>query len=129
MHPFKRNDGFTLIEVIIAVALVAIMAVAIAPPLVQNIKQGKVTRAQSDVQAIGTAILNFYKDVGEWPFTSPTGGTLNRLVVAQDTGSAIVGAARGDFFTGSGDAAGELAGVIRHAADFHVLVPKPLVTG
>ena len=23
----------------------------------------------------------------------------------------------------------ELAGVIRHAADFHVLVPKPLVTG
>ena len=57
------------------------------------------------------------------------GGTLNRLVVAQDTGSAIVGAARGDFFTGSGDAAGELAGVIRHAADFHVLVPKPLVTG
>ena len=25
--------------------------------------------------------------------------------------------------------AGELAGVIRHAADFHVLVPKPLVTG
>jgi prepilin-type N-terminal cleavage/methylation domain-containing protein len=80
MHPFKRNDGFTLIEVIIAVALVAIMAVAIAPPLVQNIKQGKVTRAQSDVQAIGTAILNFYKDVGEWPVTSPTGGSLNRLV-------------------------------------------------
>ncbi len=57
------------------------------------------------------------------------GGTLSRLLIAQDTGSAIVGAARGDFFTGSGEAAGELAGVIRHAADFHVLVPKPLVTG
>lgn len=56
------------------------------------------------------------------------GGTLNRLLIAQDTGSAIVGSARGDFFTGSGDAAGELAGVIRHAADFYVLVPKPLVT-
>lgn len=80
MHPSKRNAGFTLIEVIIAVALVAIMAVAIAPPLVQNIKQGKITRAQSDVQAISTAILSFYKDVGDWPTTSPAGGNLNRLV-------------------------------------------------
>ncbi len=57
------------------------------------------------------------------------GGALSRLLIAQDTGSAIVGAARGDLFTGSGDAAGELAGVIRHSADFYVLVPKALVTG
>lgn len=46
-----------------------------------------------------------------------------RLMIAQDTGSAIVGPARGDIFTGSGDEAGEMAGVIRHKADFHVLVP------
>ena len=52
----------------------------------------------------------------------------HRLMVAQDTGSAIVGAARGDLFAGSGDAAGEIAGVIRHAADFYALVPKALVS-
>jgi prepilin-type N-terminal cleavage/methylation domain-containing protein len=79
MSTFKRNAGFTLIEVIIAVALVAIMAVAIAPPLVQNIKQGKITRAQSDLQAISTAILSFYKDVGDWPTTFPP-AAVNRLV-------------------------------------------------
>lgn len=56
-------------------------------------------------------------------------GTLSRLTIAQETGSAIIGAARGDFFTGSGDAAGELAGVIRHDADFYVLVPRQLVIG
>lgn len=104
MHPLKRNHGFTLIEVIIAVALVAIMAVAIAPPLVQNIKQGKITRAQSDVQAISTAILSFYKDVGQWPTDSPTGGNLNRLVGNYSLGggnngipagsNAVTGAAR-----------------------------------
>jgi len=49
-----------------------------------------------------------------------------RLMIAQDTGSAIVGAARGDLFTGSGDAAGEIAGVIKHAADFHALLPRSL---
>jgi membrane-bound lytic murein transglycosylase A len=50
-----------------------------------------------------------------------------RLMIAQDTGSAIVGAARGDLFAGSGDAAGEIAGVVRHQADFYALLPRPLV--
>jgi len=48
-----------------------------------------------------------------------------RLMIAQDTGSAIVGPARGDLFIGSGDAAGEVAGVIKHPARFTILVPKP----
>lgn len=47
-----------------------------------------------------------------------------RLMLALDTGSAIVGAARGDIFTGSGDEAGHLAGAVRNAADFYILIPK-----
>jgi len=50
-----------------------------------------------------------------------------RLMIAQDTGSAIVGAARGDLFAGSGAAAGEIAGIIRHPADFYALVPRLLL--
>jgi membrane-bound lytic murein transglycosylase A len=50
-----------------------------------------------------------------------------RLMIAQDTGSAIVGPARGDLFAGSGDAAGEIAGGIRHDADFYALVPRILL--
>jgi membrane-bound lytic murein transglycosylase A len=57
------------------------------------------------------------------------GDGFRRLMIAQDTGSAIVGAARGDLFAGSGDAAGEIAGVVRHAADFYALVPRALVAG
>jgi membrane-bound lytic murein transglycosylase A len=52
-----------------------------------------------------------------------------RLMIAQDTGSAILGAARGDLFAGSGDAAGEVAGVVNHKADFYALVPRSLVPG
>jgi membrane-bound lytic murein transglycosylase A len=47
-----------------------------------------------------------------------------RLMIAQDTGSAIVGPARGDIFVGSGAEAGEKAGSVRHAADFYVLLPN-----
>jgi membrane-bound lytic murein transglycosylase A len=47
-----------------------------------------------------------------------------RLMLAQDTGSAIIGPARGDLFIGSGREAGSLAGGIKHSADFTVLAPR-----
>lgn len=53
---------------------------------------------------------------------------LRRLVIAQDTGSAIVGAARGDIFFGTGSVAGEVAGRIRHQPEaFVMLVPRDLI--
>jgi membrane-bound lytic murein transglycosylase A len=58
--------------------------------------------------------------------TAFDGRPFQRLMIAQDTGSAITGPARGDLFAGSGDAAGEIAGVVRHAADFFALVPRKL---
>ena len=51
-------------------------------------------------------------------------GRFQRLMIAQDTGSAIIGPSRGDIFTGSGHAAGEIAGIIRHKTDFIFLVPR-----
>ncbi len=51
------------------------------------------------------------------------GAPFRRLMLAQDTGTAIVGPARGDIFTGSGPAAGERAGTVKHSANFHMLVP------
>lgn len=47
-----------------------------------------------------------------------------RLTVAQDTGSAILGAARGDLFFGAGEEMGRRAGALRHAARFIVLLPR-----
>jgi peptidoglycan lytic transglycosylase A len=51
-------------------------------------------------------------------------GTFNRLMIAQDVGSAIKGPERGDIYFGSGDGAGRLAGVTKHAGRFIVLLPK-----
>ncbi len=47
-----------------------------------------------------------------------------RLLIADDTGSAIRGPARGDIFTGSGDRAGQIAGEIRHQASMILLLPR-----
>ena len=56
-----------------------------------------------------------------WPNTAEP---LNRLMVAQDTGGAIAGAVRVDFFWGFGDAAGSQAGRMRQAGRMWVLLPK-----
>jgi membrane-bound lytic murein transglycosylase A len=57
---------------------------------------------------------------------SETGEPFRRLMVAQDTGSAIVGPARGDLYLGTGPEAGSMAGRIRHRADWYVLLPRAL---
>lgn len=62
-----RRAGFSLFEILIAVAIVAVLAVAVGIPVAKNLNQGKTARAQSDARVIGNAILDFYKDVGQWP--------------------------------------------------------------
>ncbi len=57
---------------------------------------------------------------------SPT-GPIRRLVVAQDTGSAIQGVQRADLFWGTGDQAGAQAGRMRYDGDMTVLLPTATV--
>ena len=49
---------------------------------------------------------------------------LNRLMVAQDTGGAIRGAVRADFFWGFGEEAAALAGRMRQSGKMWVLLPN-----
>jgi membrane-bound lytic murein transglycosylase A len=49
-----------------------------------------------------------------------------RLMVAQDTGGAIVGPARADIYFGAGIEAGSVAGRLRHPGTFYMLVPRSL---
>ncbi|MDP4026417.1 murein transglycosylase A [Methylobacterium sp. NEAU 140] len=60
---------------------------------------------------------------GPAPGTTPDAA--GRLVVAADTGSAIVGPARGDLYLGTGAEAGAAAGNLRDPVGFVVLLPKP----
>jgi membrane-bound lytic murein transglycosylase A len=55
-----------------------------------------------------------------------TATKFRRLVVAQDTGSAIVGPARADIYFGAGDEAARMAGRIKNPGDFLMLLPREL---
>lgn len=59
-----------------------------------------------------------------WMSTTSAQATLHRLVMAQDTGSAIVGAVRADYFAGWGKEAGDFAGRIKQPLRLWVLWPR-----
>jgi len=59
-----------------------------------------------------------------WLASAGPNGNLQRLVFAQDTGSAIVGAVRADYFAGTGAEAGEFAGRMKQGLRLWVLWPK-----
>jgi membrane-bound lytic murein transglycosylase A len=59
-----------------------------------------------------------------WLASSGPAVNLQRLVIAQDTGGAIVGAVRADYFAGWGPEAGEVAGRLKQPLRMWVLWPK-----
>lgn len=60
---------------------------------------------------------------------SINGAPFAQTMIAQDTGSAIIGPARADLFFGTGDTAGAMAGSIKAEGRFTVLVPHQSVAG
>src|SRR4030088_1176521 len=64
---------------------------------------------------------------GELPIESEQSKTpFRRLMIAQDTGSAIVGPARADLYFGAGAEAGRVSGRLRNNMRFAILVPRSL---
>ncbi len=64
---------------------------------------------------------------GELPIESEISKTpFRRLMVAQDTGSAIVGPARADIYYGAGAEAGKISGRFKNSMRFVILVPRSL---
>jgi membrane-bound lytic murein transglycosylase A len=64
---------------------------------------------------------------GELPIESEMSKTpFRRLMIAQDTGSAITGPARADLYFGAGADAARVSGRLRHNMHFVMLVPKSL---
>jgi len=63
----------------------------------------------------------------ELPIDSEASATkFRKLMIAQDTGSAIVGPARADIYFGSGEQAGRIAGRVKNPARFVMLMPRAL---
>ncbi|HLA38319.1 MAG TPA: prepilin-type N-terminal cleavage/methylation domain-containing protein [Candidatus Brocadiales bacterium] len=63
----NSSGGFTLIEVIIVLAIIGLLASVLTPTVVRYVQSSKLRRATKDVGLIGAAIAAFYNDLGDWP--------------------------------------------------------------
>jgi membrane-bound lytic murein transglycosylase A len=87
---------------------------------------GRSIAVDSKLHAYGTP---FWIDA-TLPISGATSNdAFRRLMIAQDTGSAIVGPARADIYFGGGDEAGKIAGRVRQPGRFVMLVPESMQLG
>jgi general secretion pathway protein G len=70
-----NSKGFTLIEVAVVLAVIAVLAGVLTPIVGDYVDEARRTRATGDAQALAGAILSFNKDTGKWPIFV-TAGTI-----------------------------------------------------
>ncbi len=105
-----RRAGFTLIELILVVAVVAILAAILVPTVFSILDDAALTKGKADVKAIAGAIAKFRDDTGEYPTRDDAAGEVNLLF------SGTVSPTLGDFSPTTGmadfacDAANECEG-------------------
>jgi len=66
----RRVRGFTFIEIVVAIAIIAILATVVVPRVIGRVGDARVARAKSDVQALRTALDTYKLDNFSYPSTA-----------------------------------------------------------
>ncbi len=77
-HP-TRSRGFTLVELLLVLVILGTLAALVLPKFTGRTEQARITAAQTQIAALGTALDAFEVDTGQYP---RGGDGLNQLLVA-----------------------------------------------
>lgn len=67
MNRKRRNRGFTLVELLLVMVILAVLAAVVIPRMVGRGEQAKESRAKTDIANIETALGAFEVDTGSFP--------------------------------------------------------------
>lgn len=87
----KNSAGFTLMEMIGVVAVIAILASMATPMIFDAMRNARVTAFLEDVNVARTAVARFYEDTGNFPQHISTSSNANDRQLTADTSSGIGG--------------------------------------
>jgi general secretion pathway protein G len=65
----NRQRGFTLIEIMVVVVILAVLGALVVPKILGNVDKARITRAQADIRAIQTALDLYRLDNFKYPTT------------------------------------------------------------
>lgn len=84
----KRDDGYTLVEMLVVIAIIGLLAAALTPALIGQLARARVKTAHLQLATVSSALESFRSDVGRYP--TPSEG-LKALVVAPPGAEGWVG--------------------------------------
>lgn len=116
----NERHGFTLIEIVIALAVVAVLAAAMVPHAVQRIERSREEATQREMDTIDEGLNAYYSDCIDLP---TPGSGLGALVLDLDG----AGGWQGPYINGQGDAS---SGIAADAwGETYLYVPRAIVQG
>ncbi len=65
----RRGSGFTLIEIMVVMVIIAILGALIGPQILGRVDEARVTAAKQDIRALGTALDLYRMDNFRYPTT------------------------------------------------------------
>lgn len=66
----SRQGGFTLLELLVVLMIIALLAGFVGPKVFSNVDQAKEKTAQRQMRAFGDALSQYRLDTGSWPTQS-----------------------------------------------------------
>ena len=67
--PARNQAGFTLIEILVVIAVIAMLAALVAPNVFQHVGTAKDATARSQIELLGAALDAYRLDNGRYPST------------------------------------------------------------
>src|SRR5215510_1077046 len=65
-----KRRGFTLIEILVVIVVIAILATLVAPNVFQHVGTAKTTTAKSQIEMMSSALDAYRLDTGSYPTTA-----------------------------------------------------------
>jgi general secretion pathway protein G len=68
-HTFCDRQGFTLVELLVVMAIIALLAALVAPKVFPKLGQGKTSATKAQIELLGQALDQYRLDIGHYPTT------------------------------------------------------------